>query len=84
MNLFFFLLSIYLVFFHTNYLPLNDTVALGTLVSLNLFYLFHGVFLKLFYDSCEMGKHFHSTYGHLDSIPSKNAFDLVYYNVWGH
>ena len=48
MNLFFILLLIYLVFFHTNYLPLNDIVALGTLVSLNLCYLFHGVFLNLF------------------------------------
>ena len=32
---------------------------------------------------CGRGKHFLSTYHRLDSIPSKNIFDLVHCDVWG-
>ena len=34
------------------------------------------------YDSCQMGKHHHSTYHSRDSIPSSHAFDLVHSNIW--
>ena len=41
------LLLFYLVFFHINYLPLND-IVLGTLASLNCAKLFHDVCFKFF------------------------------------
>ena len=34
-------------------------------------------------ESCQLGKHFHATYPQLDSIPSKNPFDLIHCDVWG-
>ena len=34
-------------------------------------------------ESCQLGKHFRSTYSRLDSIPSKHPFDLVHCDVWG-
>ena len=40
--------SLNLSLFHTNHIPFNGIVVLGTLVSLNFFRLFHGVHLTLF------------------------------------
>ena len=34
-------------------------------------------------ESCQLGKHFLSTYSRLDSIPSTHPFDLVHCDVWG-
>ena len=34
-------------------------------------------------ESCQLGKHFRSTYSRLDSIPSTHPFDLVHCDVWG-
>ena len=34
-------------------------------------------------ESCQMGKHYRSTYPASDSIPSSRAFDLIHCDIWG-
>ena len=80
MNLFLILL-VYLAFFHTNHLLLNGIITSHTLAFLKFSRLFYDIRLNLFNATNVNWKQFCSNYRRLDSIPSRNAFDLVHFDV---
>ena len=60
----------------------NGIRGWATLASLSSIKLFLGFLLSLLSVSqCHLGKHFCASYPRLDSLPSKNLFDLVHYDV---